>query len=138
MIYMHRLHIFCASQDSCLCKNGFKSELRYRGQVFPVTFKMYVPFIVGDTKGHNRLCGHYNSKGQRVKQLCHACECPTELSRYSNANFQYRKWRKVQSIINNRETFTLRAHLNSPPPKCIPRNPYWISQHLWHFWCMPW
>ncbi len=40
-----------------LQQQGFHWNIHYQGKVFPVTFRMYVPFIVGYTKGHDQLCG---------------------------------------------------------------------------------
>ena len=70
---------------------GFKWNLHYRGTVHKVTFRLYVPFIIGDTKGHDLLCGHYKCRTGNVAQLCCACQCPTNLSGWSKANFPLRK-----------------------------------------------
>ena len=57
-----------------------------------------VPFIVGNTEGHDRLYGHYTARFKTVKQLCRACQCPTDLSGYSNAKYLHRT--KPTSNIN--------------------------------------
>jgi hypothetical protein len=44
-----------------LQKHGFRWNLHYNGNVHPVVFHPYVPFIIGDTEGHDRLCGHYTA-----------------------------------------------------------------------------
>ena len=51
--------------------------LHCMGRRHPVALHPYVPFIVGDTEGHDRLCGHYTARFATVKQLCRVCECPT-------------------------------------------------------------
>ena len=38
---------------------GFNWNLFIGGVVCHVTFRMYVPFIVKDREGHDRLRGHY-------------------------------------------------------------------------------
>jgi hypothetical protein len=42
-----------------LQKHGFRWNLHYHGKIHRVVFHPYVPFIIGDTEGHDRLCGHY-------------------------------------------------------------------------------
>ena len=39
-----------------LQNSGFKWNLQYNKTIHKVVFHPYVPFIVGDTEGHNRLC----------------------------------------------------------------------------------
>jgi hypothetical protein len=56
----------------------------------PVVLHPYVPFIVGDTEGHDRLCGHYTARFSKIKQLCRACECPTDKTGYSQAKYPHR------------------------------------------------
>ena len=81
----YHLQIRCIIEKSgflALREHGlFNWKLRYRGQEIPVVFHPYVLFsIIGNTEGHDRLCGHYTSRGKGVNQLCHVCECPTECS----------------------------------------------------------
>ncbi len=60
---------------------GLKCKLHMiKEAVHNVVFYPYVHFVIGDTKGHNRLCGHYTARLAKIKQLCHACECPTEMT----------------------------------------------------------
>jgi hypothetical protein len=87
----YHLQIRCILEKSgflALQEHGFNWKLRYRGQEIPVVFHPYVPFIIGDTEGHDRLCGHYTSRGKGVNQLCRVCECPTECSG-SSKSFGY-------------------------------------------------
>ncbi|KAI2491070.1 hypothetical protein MHU86_23514 [Fragilaria crotonensis] len=53
-----------------LQKYGFRWNLQYNGTMHPVVFHPYVPFIIGDTEGHDRLCGHYTARFSQIKQLC--------------------------------------------------------------------
>jgi hypothetical protein len=79
---------------------GFVWKLNYGGKVFDVVLHPYVPFIVGDTEGHDRLCGHYTARFKAVKQLCRACQCPTELSGYSKAKYLHRKPRNIKRLVD--------------------------------------
>ncbi|KAI2493153.1 hypothetical protein MHU86_21376 [Fragilaria crotonensis] len=70
-----------------LQNSGFKWNLHYNNTIHKVVFHPYVPFIVGDTEGHDRLCGHYTARFMEVKQLCRICECPSYLTGYSKSKF---------------------------------------------------
>jgi hypothetical protein len=85
----YHLQIRCILEKSgflALQEHGFNWKLQYRGQTIPVVFHPYVPFIIGDTEGHDRSCGHYTSRGKGVNQLCRACECPAECSGSSKSS----------------------------------------------------
>ena len=78
---------------------GFNWNLHFRGREYPVTFRTYVPFIVGDTEGHDRLCGHYTARFDTIQQLCRICKCPTELSHYSKGKFRKRYPKEMQALL---------------------------------------
>jgi len=81
-----------------LQEEGLPWQLQYRGQLLDVVLRLYIPFIVGDTEGHDQLCGHYKSRTAGVKQLCRFCECPTMMS----SNSKSRDYRKRTPAIMNR------------------------------------
>ena len=70
--------------------NGFNWTLHYNGKVHPIILHPYIPFIISDTEGHSRLCGHYTARFSLVKQLCRVCECPTLQSGWLNAKYPHR------------------------------------------------
>ena len=82
-----------------LQSNGFKWNLHYNDRIHPVVFHPYVPFIIGDTEGHDRLCGHYTARFSGVKQLCRVCECPTNFSGYSKAKFAHRLPKDINKLV---------------------------------------
>ena len=45
------------------CK-GFHWKLHYKEKVYPVVLHPYIPFIIGDTEGHDCLCGHTQHNSQ--------------------------------------------------------------------------
>ena len=62
----------------------------------------YISFIIGDTEGHDRLCGHYTARFKTVKQLCRSCECPTLQSGYSKVKYPHpRKPRAIDRLVQN-------------------------------------
>ena len=46
--------------------SGFKWNLHYNSTIHKLVFHPYVPFIVGDAEGHDRLCGHYTEQNHRT------------------------------------------------------------------------
>jgi hypothetical protein len=69
--------------------------------VHNVVFQPYVPFIIGDMEGHDRLlCGHYIERFAKIKQLFLACECPTEMTSYPKSVFRHRKPAHVGGLVN--------------------------------------
>jgi hypothetical protein len=100
--YHAQLHfILRESGFLSLQQKGFRWNLHYKGSVFPVVFRTYVPFIIGDTEGHDMLCGHYKCRTGNVAQLCRSCMCPTKLSGWSKAKFEHRLVSKVNRLITN-------------------------------------
>ena len=99
-----------------LQEKGFYWKLQYAGKTFPVVMHPYIPFIIGDTEGHDRLCGHYTARFKTVKQLCRVCECPTLQSGYSKVNFPHRKPRVIDRLVRYRDLEGLKS----------------ISQHYLH------
>ncbi|KAI2494143.1 hypothetical protein MHU86_20375 [Fragilaria crotonensis] len=94
-----------------LQESGLKWDLHYRGKSFPVHLHPYVPFILGDTVGHDSLCGHYQSRTSKVAQLCRACVCPTEKSGYSKArSYAKRTPYAVNQMVANRDFASLKAN----------------------------
>ena len=82
-----------------LQKHGFRWNLQYNGSLHPIVFHPYVPFIIGDTEGHDRLCGHYTARFLQIKQLCRICECPTYLTGYSKSKFPHRLPKKMDALV---------------------------------------
>ncbi len=52
-------------------------------------FHRYIPFINGDTEGHDRLCGHYTARLSKIQQLCCICKCLTSLTGHSKSKFPH-------------------------------------------------
>ncbi|KAI2495148.1 hypothetical protein MHU86_19379 [Fragilaria crotonensis] len=88
-------------------KTRFGAPKTYNGKIHPVVFHPYVPFIIGDTEGHDRLCGHYTARFSQIQQLCRICECPTYLSGYSKSNFRHRVPKKIDALVSKGHTVEL-------------------------------
>ena len=83
---------------SRLQNHGFRWNLNYIENIDPVVFTSYVPFIKGNTEGHNHLCSHYTARFSQ-KQLCRICKCPMFLSGYSKSNFRHRVHKKTDALV---------------------------------------
>ena len=93
-----------------LQRTGLKWNLRFRGKAYPVVLHPFIPFIIGDTEGHDSLCGHFKSRTENVAQLCRACECPTMLSGYSKSRqFAQRKPRIINKLVRDQDFVALKA-----------------------------
>jgi hypothetical protein len=58
-------------------KGGVPFSFTYRGKQYDVNLKVFLMFIIGDTEGHYKLCGGYNSRALQVKRVCRHCDIPT-------------------------------------------------------------
>ena len=109
----YHMQIDCILRESGfldLQQTGLKWNLNFRGKSFPAVLHPYIPFIIGDTEGHDGLCGHFKSRTAGVAQLCRACECPTLLSGYSKArNFPHRKPHIINKLVRDQNTSALKA-----------------------------
>ena len=62
-----------------LQNTGFLWDLQVGETMYKdVHFIPFVPFIKCDTDEADLLCGHYRSRGMKVKSLCRYCTCPTD------------------------------------------------------------
>ncbi len=91
-----------------LQRKGFRWDLHYNTKIYPIVFHPFVPFIIGDTEGHNRRCGHYTAQFSKIQQLCPICECPTYLTGYSKSNFPHRLPKGINKLVRNGETIRLK------------------------------
>jgi hypothetical protein len=56
---------------------GVAWKLKYVNISYDVVWKFPVLFIIGDTEGHDKMCGKYLSRTTKVNRLCRYCDCPT-------------------------------------------------------------
>ena len=102
--------ILCESGYLDLQRTGLKWNLSFRGKSFPVALHPFIPFIIGDTEGHDALCGHYKSRTSGVAQLCRACECPTMISGYSKArDYAHRNPKIINMLVREKKCPELKA-----------------------------
>jgi hypothetical protein len=96
-LYHDVLRKILASLGQLQADGGLPFCLHYCGQDYNVLLKLPILFIVGDTEGHDRLCGRYNSRAHGVARLCRHCTTPT----LQTSNLEY-PWTRIvpQDIIS--------------------------------------
>ena len=68
-------------KEACESEEGVLWEcLPYAGREWTVKMKFSIAYIIGDTELHDKLCGSYGCRNEKVKQLCRHCNCPTNSS----------------------------------------------------------
>ncbi len=85
-------------------QGGFEWKLKYRGQTYEVVFVCVVFFMVGDTAGHDKMCGHYVSYTKLIKQICRYCEVPTDEADDPDANCPLRTMRNMKYLLTHGPT----------------------------------
>ena len=102
--------ILCESGYLDLQRTGLKWNLSFCGKSFPVVLHPFIPFIIGDTEGHDALCGYYKSRTSGVAQLCRGCKCPTMISGYSKArDYARRKPKIINKLVREKNLPELKA-----------------------------
>jgi hypothetical protein len=84
-------------------RTGFKWDLCYKGKVYPVTFILFVPFIKGDIEEHDKHCGKYLSRTEKVAQLCRYCQCPTTDTDNPSANYPPKTQELIENLVDEHD-----------------------------------
>ena len=67
---------------------------------YDVVFKpAVVLFIIGDTEGHDKLCGKYTNRSANVKRLCRFCNTPYNESDSTIYKFEHNRCDQVNILI---------------------------------------
>ena len=61
-----------------LQKKGMRYSFNYKDQTYHVNLKFPVLYIMGDTEGHDKLCGRYLSYNRLVNYQCRQCNIESE------------------------------------------------------------
>jgi len=61
-------------------------QIEFKGKLYPVTLKIPLLFVIGDTEGHDKLCAHYLNRTYS-KNICRYCYCPTNETGNPYANY---------------------------------------------------
>ena len=71
--------------------------------------KIPVLFIIGDTEGHDKLCGRYSFR-KNPKKLCRYCDVPYEDTDNPYVEFNYLKQRYIQRLITRQDKISLQQY----------------------------
>ena len=71
--------------------------------------KVPVAFIIGDTEGHNKLCGKYGSHNKGAARVCRYCDCSfNNLDKpYHHSNLTYQH--DIQQLFQEGDRETLHS-----------------------------
>jgi hypothetical protein len=72
--YQSALNMILHDVAAVHAAGGFKHTFKLAGKSFLVTIKCPIAVIIGDAKGNNMLCAHYNSS--KSKLICQECDIP--------------------------------------------------------------
>ena len=72
-----------------LSLGSWEYDLKYDEQQHSVVLRMPLLYIIGDTEGHDKMCGHYNCRTDNVPGLCRYCNTPFHQT--DNPNFSFKK-----------------------------------------------
>ena len=88
---------------------GLMWNLKYNERTYPVVFKFPVLFVVGDTEGHDKLCGKFLSRTQKIARLCRYCDCPTSSTCDTTKRWSYTKGPVIADLVKRGQTDRLRS-----------------------------
>ena len=82
-------------------EGGIRTYLNdFNGQYEKVTLKPWIHLVIGDTKGNNELCGHYNNNG-RVSMPYRDCTCSFDQLQDPDPNCEYITKKFLEDACNN-------------------------------------
>lgn len=79
-------------------KSAIGWKLKFGFQEYDVFFRVPVLFIIGDTDGHDKLCGRYGSR-QNVARLCRYCDTAFDETDNPFIKYSYTEQNKITSLI---------------------------------------
>ena len=88
--------------------NGIRWRLSYEKNFYDVVFKLPVLFVVGDTEGHDKMCGKFLSRTNKMPRLCRYCDCPTEDTDVTTDYYEYTLGPEIAQMVADGEKEELR------------------------------
>lgn len=87
-----------------LIEEGMMFDVFYGGKLYKdCELVFFVPFVKCDGDEGDKLCAHYRSRGQFVKQLCRYCTCPNERTDDPNAAFKYKTEPMIKALVDKNQ-----------------------------------
>ena len=88
---------------------GIAWRLHYQGVFTEVVFKVPVLFIVGDTEGHDKMCGKFLSRTSQIPRLCRYCDCPTVSTDDTSSEWNYTLGPTIADMVTSNQRDELRS-----------------------------
>ena len=79
-------------------EGGIPWKLKFGNKIVEVKIIPYIQFIIGDTKGHDAMCGRMNSHTDGMKQGCRDCDVPHEQMQNIYHQCRFREISDFQSL----------------------------------------
>lgn len=86
-----------------LQEQGLDWDLCIGNKVYPVHFVLYLALFKGDTQEHDKLCGKYTSRTEKVKHLCRYCHVPNEETDDPQADYPRKTQTEIEPLIEAEE-----------------------------------
>ena len=91
---------------------GVAWNISYHGQNHDCTLKLPILCVVGDTEGHDMMCGHYQNRSNS-RSFCRSCNCPAEETglpkELSKAKRKFTKASDIQHLVKTNNLARLKA-----------------------------
>jgi hypothetical protein len=100
-------------------KTGILWNLKYRGTYHRVVFKFPLMFVMGDTEGHDKLCGKYLNRTTNVERLCCYCNCKTRDTDDPYVSFTYTKAKHIAAFVKSKNFDRLKSCSYHPLENCF-------------------
>jgi hypothetical protein len=107
--YHYMISLIFASVVEVQNGPGIAWTLHYKDVQYEVVFKFPVLFIVGDTEGHDKLCGKFLSRTKKIARLCRYCDCPTDSTDDTTNTWPFTLGPTIAEMVANGETENLRS-----------------------------
>ena len=106
-------------------KDRQKNHLQWKFFGGPEEDKVYilklpVLFVIGDTEGHDKLCGRMTSRG-KITHLCRYCNVERDDTDNPFCEFEYTKMRHVKDLIQKGDHDRLKGELSM-----------YLIKNVWH------
>jgi hypothetical protein len=83
-------------------------EFNIEGKCRTMILKIPVLFVIGDTEGHDKLCGKYLSRNKTTKCLCRYCDVPFEQTDDPFYNGSYWKHNQIVRLCQAKDLDSLK------------------------------
>jgi hypothetical protein len=94
---------------------GFAWNWHVAGKFHKVQFIPFVMFIKGDTVEHDKHCGSFTSRTEKIKNLCRYCTCPTK---ETDDPYRPHDERKSPSMMEGKSKEALKLISQQPIANC--------------------